>query len=49
MKKYYVSFTTKDGDYSTEWCHADSIDEAEDIIRNEHWDIDEIVQVKEAR
>ena len=31
MKKYLVRFTTKNGEYDKEWCHANSASEAENI------------------
>lgn len=48
MKKYLVRFTTKSGDYDKEWCHANSKEEAEQNIRNEHWNIAHIDLITEA-
>lgn len=45
MKRYLVRFTTKDGDYDKEWCHAESADEAADTIKREHWNIESIDSV----
>lgn len=47
MKKYLVRFTTKSGDYDKEWCHANSEDEATEIIQREHWNIKSIDMVTE--
>ena len=47
MKKYLVKFTTKSGDYDKEWCLANSKEEAEQIIQNEHWNIASIDMVSE--
>ena len=47
MKKYLVRFITTDGDYSTEWCHASSPQEAESTIMGEHWNIERITSVEE--
>ena len=40
--RYMVRFTTKSGDYDREWCHADSAEEAVEIIKREHWNIESI-------
>lgn len=47
MNKYLVRFTTKSGDYDKEWVHASSPDEAEQIIRSEHWNIASVDMVTE--
>ena len=47
MKKYLVRFTTKSGDYDKEWCHAESEEEAKQIILDEHWNIASIDSVSE--
>lgn len=47
MKKYLVRFTTKSGEYDKEWCHANSASEAEEIIRQDHWNIRSIDLVEE--
>ncbi len=47
MKKYLVRFTTKDGDYDKEWCHANNEDEAARIVQDEHWNIKSIDLVTE--
>lgn len=47
MKKYLVRFTTKDGDYDKEWCHANSRQEAIDTIMHDHWNIERINMVEE--
>ncbi len=47
MKKYLVRFTTKSGDYDKEWCHANSEEEAAEIIKNDHWNIERIDLVTE--
>ena len=47
MKKYIVRFTTKSGDYDKEWCHANSPEEAAEIIQHEHWNIASIDSVSE--
>lgn len=47
MKKYLVRFTTTSGDYDKEWCHAESKEEAKEIIRSEHWNIRSIDSVQE--
>lgn len=47
MKKYLVRFTTKDGDYDKEWCHANSKKEAADEIMHDHWNIARIDLVEE--
>lgn len=47
MKKFLVRFTTNDGDYDKEWCYADSENEAESTIMNEHWNIKSIDSVEE--
>jgi type II secretory pathway component PulF len=47
MKKYLVRFTTKNGEYDKEWCHANSTQEAEEIIRQDHWNIKSIDLVEE--
>ena len=47
MKKYLVRFTTKSGDYDKEWCHANSRQEAVDIILHDHWNIERIDMVDE--
>lgn len=46
--KFYVSYNTKDGDFSTIWVNADSADEAESEARSEYWDIAEIVNIRKA-
>lgn len=46
--KYYVSYNTKDGDYTTVWVNADSASEAESEVRSEYWDVDEIVNIRKA-
>lgn len=46
--KYYVSYYTKDGDYSKVWVNADSASEAESEVRSEYWDVDEIISITEA-
>lgn len=48
MKKYYVTYEAKDGDYTKVWCYAESKDDAEREVRGEYWDISEIVDIKEA-
>jgi hypothetical protein len=45
MDKYIVRFTTTDGDYDKEWCHANSPQEAEENIKREHWNIKEVTMV----
>lgn len=47
MKKYLVRFTTKNGDYDKEWCHANNELEAQRIIEDEHWNISHIDSVHE--
>lgn len=47
MNKYLVRFTTKSGDYDKEWVHANNPDEAEQIIRSEHWNIASVDMVTE--
>lgn len=47
MKKYLVYFTTISGDYDKEWCHANSPEEAAEIIQEEHWNIERIDMVNE--
>lgn len=49
MKKYLVRFTTKDGDYDKEWCYANNEQEAEQNIRDEHWNIKTIDLVEEIK
>lgn len=46
-KRFQVDFTTTDGDYSHEWCYADSAEEAIENIKHEHWDIKEILSAHE--
>lgn len=43
--RYMVRYTTKDGDYDKEWCHADSEEEAIETIKREHWNIESIDSV----
>jgi len=47
MKKYLVRFTTTSGDYDKEWCYANTPQMAEEIIKNEHWNIKYIDDVSE--
>lgn len=47
MKKYLVRFTTVDDDYDKEWCHANSKEEAKEIMLDDHWNIKEIISVEE--
>lgn len=47
MKKYLVRFTTKDGDYDKEWCHAENRHQASQQIRDDHWNIRSIDSVEE--
>ena len=47
MKKYLVRFTTIDGDYDKEWCWASSEEDAERIIREDHWNIKNVDLVTE--
>ena len=49
MKKYLVRFTTTGGDYDKEWCHANSEEEAANIIKHEHWNISTIDSVSEVK
>lgn len=49
MKKYLVRFTTTDGDYDKEWCHANSKEEAAQNIKDDHWDIAHIDMVEEIK
>ena len=48
MKKYIVSFTTKDGDYDKEWYYANSKEEAAQNIQDDHWNIESIDMISEA-
>lgn len=43
--RYMVRYTTKNGDYDREWCHAESAEEAAEIIKREHWNIESIDSV----
>ena len=47
MKEYIVYFTTLDEDHQKEWCHANSKEDAADIIMQDHWNIDSIDLVEE--
>lgn len=48
MKKFYVSYNTTYGDYSTVWVMASDEKDAENIVNSEYWDVAEIVSVREA-
>ena len=40
-----MRYTTKSGDYDRERCHAESAEEAAEIIKREHWNIESIDSV----
>lgn len=46
MSKYYVSYKTADGDFTTIWLNAYDEQEAEENAKHEYWDIDEIVEIR---
>lgn len=45
-KRYYVTYTTKDGDIDTVWVEASSKKDAEIQAKQEYWDIDSIIRVQ---
>ena len=45
MAKFHIDYTDKSGDLSHVWVEAGSPEEAEDIAREEYWDIEEIIQI----
>ena len=45
MKRYYIDYYTKEGDYCHIWVYARSKEDAEEEARHEWWDIDEIVEI----
>lgn len=49
MSKYLVRFTTKGGDYDKAWCHANSRQEAVDIILHDYWNVERIDMVEKLK
>lgn len=48
MKKYYVSYLDKGDDYSTVWTMASSKQEAIENVKDEYWDVKQVVDCYEA-
>lgn len=48
MNKYYIDYTTQDGDLSHIWVTANDEAEAEAIARSEYWDIYSIIDIRKA-
>lgn len=46
--KYYVTYNSADGDCTTVWVNADSIDEAKNVAMHDYWDIMEIINIRKA-
>lgn len=43
---YKVSYiSTMDGDCCSVWVEADSVNEAKEKVRDEHWDVEEVIGV----
>lgn len=49
MKRYKVTYTTKDDDCCSVWTSANSPQEAEQNILREYWDIKEIIICQEMK
>jgi len=43
---YYVDYEDKDGDLCHVWVEATSVEDAENQVRHEYWDVNEIINVK---
>lgn len=50
MKKFYVTYrSSQDHDCCTVWTEAYDKQEAISNVKGEYWDIEEIIEVREAR
>ena len=49
LKKWKVNYTTTEGDSCSVWEEAETREEAESNVRNEYWDVKEIVQTIEIK
>jgi len=47
MPNYSIKYVTTDDDYSSCWVEAVSPEEAEELAREEHWDIKEVQVIRE--
>lgn len=47
--KWYIDYTTSDGDYCHIWINADTKEEAEREAYREYWDIDHIVNIRKTK
>ena len=47
--KYYIDYLTSDGDLNHISIDATSKDNAEELARQEYWDIDQIIDVRKAK
>lgn len=47
--KYIVKYITQDNDLCSVWVYADNEEDAEEQAYSEHWDIKEIINIKEMR
>lgn len=45
MKRFYIDYTDKSGDLSHIWVMANTAQEAKEKAYEDHWDIEEIIQV----
>jgi type II secretory pathway component PulF len=45
MDKYIVKYTDKKGDLTSVWVHADSNEDAKRQVKQEYWDVVDIVMV----
>jgi len=45
MEDYQIYYEDKDGDSCKVWLSAESVDDAKERVRDEYWDIAEIVSV----